>query len=455
MNPQLSRARQRGIGALGVSLLLLFASSVVVFYLNRGVIFEQRTSANQMRSTMAFEVAEAGIEWATGMLNRPYDIQANCSFDTTTNISFRRKYIQTGFSSGNSNVAVAATTYPGCKLDGTTFYCNCPTVPSSGEAVASPTVPTGVSSTLPSFTVAFSSVIDPVTGTADATAVRITSTGCTAQSGVCKPTTASASTTGSSDASATVSVILKLNPTLRAMPSSALTCGTSCTIGGSYNIYNYEVASNGYLVNAGSTISSGNGVTYNTIPGQPVQNAMIQNDSSLSALSSSDTTCSNSAMFKAYFGTTISDYAASPDTKTITSADGCSGSGSASSCGAAINTAYNDGWRNFYFPDGMSINNSAPFAVLGSTSSGGGVNLVSPGTMNLNGGITVNGLLFSNDATNGDLGTGSATINGAMITCAGYDNNGNGTLSYNSNALGGTGLRPGIMVRVPGSWRDF
>ena len=53
---------QRGAAALAVSMLLLFASSIVVFYLNRGLIFEQKTFANQMRSTSAFEVAEAGVE---------------------------------------------------------------------------------------------------------------------------------------------------------------------------------------------------------------------------------------------------------------------------------------------------------------------------------------------------------------------------------------------------------
>ena len=76
-------------------------------------------------------------------------------------------------------------------------------------------------------------------------------------------------------------MILKLRPLLRAAPSAALTCGTSCAPGGSYNIINTDVASNGYLVDAGTTITTGNGVTYQTIPGQPVQNALIAGDQSL------------------------------------------------------------------------------------------------------------------------------------------------------------------------------
>lgn len=432
------RNKQRGAAALAVSMLLLFASSVIVFYLNRGLVFEQKTSANQLRSTSAFEVAEAGIEWATGMFNRPNDIDANCAPLATTDVSFRRLYIQTGFPT-NSNVAVTTNTFPGCKISGTTLTCRCPT-PSGATQTANPGA-----ALQSSFTVAFAAVNDPVTGTADNTAVRITSTGCTPQAGTCTPGTASAS-----DASATVSVILKLNPTLRAAPSAALTCGTSCAVGGSYDIFNYEVSSNGYLVNAGTTITQGNGTNYGTIPGQPIQNALISGDTSLSSLASSDPTCSNSAMFNAYFGSTLTAYAASPDVKSIPGCD------QASACGPLLSGWYALGWRSFYFPDGLALNNSSGFPgnTLGLPAANQGVNLVTPGAININGNITINGLLFSNSANFNDLGTGTANINGAIISCAAYSNNGSGTLSYNSAALGGGGLRPGVMVRVPGSWRD-
>lgn len=422
------RTRQRGVGALTVSLLLLFASSIVIFYLNRGLIFEQKTSANQVRSTLAFEMAEAGIEWATGMLNSPFDITTDCTLLSTTNISFRRKYIQTGYSSGNYNVASATTTYPGCKANGTTLTCSCPAVGSS------PSLGTTVQ---PGFTVAFSDVSgDPI-------AVRVTATGCTDQAGACTAANAS-----NSDATATITVILKNVPTLRAAPQSAITCGTSCTLSGSFNVINQEVSSNGYLVNAGTTIATGGGVSYTTIPGQPVQNALIAGDQSLNALSTADPTCSNSAMFQTYFGSTLADYARSPDVKTI---PGCT---NPSTCGGLVNTAYNDGWRSFYFPDGMFLNNSAPFTTLGG-SGPDAVRIVSPTDISINGNITINGLLFSNSAQFDDLGTGTADVNGALVTCAGYQNNGNGTVRYTSGNLNGSGLAPGELVRVPGSWRDF
>ena len=422
--------RQRGAATLVVTMILLFSTSIVMLYLNRSLLFEQKTSANQLRSTSAFEVAEAGMEWATGMLDTPYDIDVNCTFLTTTNISFRRKYVQTNWGNGTAtatNVAPATTTYPGCKINGTTLTCGCPAVPTSGSATAS--LGTAV---LPGFTVAFSMTADPE-------AVSVTATGCTAQAGACTP-----ATTGNSDATATITAILKLRPLVRAAPASPLTCGTSCAIGGSSKIVNQDVTTGGILVNAGSTITSGMGSSYTSIPGQPDANALVGNDPTLSALASADPTCSNSSMFSAYFGSTIAQYAASPTTTTI---QNC---GSASSCGGLVDKAYGDGWRSFYFPDGFARNNSS--GSLGSATDP--VTLVSASGFNVNGNITIYGMIFSNDANVNDLGTGTANIQGALVTCAGYSNNGNGTLTYDSNVLTGVRRSSGSLVRVPGSWTD-
>ena len=64
-----SRFHQRGAVALVVALVLLFGMTLIAFFANRTMIFEQRTSANQYRYTKAFEVADAGIEWAIARLN--------------------------------------------------------------------------------------------------------------------------------------------------------------------------------------------------------------------------------------------------------------------------------------------------------------------------------------------------------------------------------------------------
>jgi hypothetical protein len=443
------RERQRGAATLLVTMVLLFSTSIIMLYLNRSILFEQKTSANQMRSTSALEMAEAGMEWATGMLNTAYDIDTKCDFLTTTNISFRRKYVQTQWGSGTptaTDVVPATTTYPGCKVRviddpadlplRSVSTCNCPAAPTNGSATAA--LGTEV---LPGFTAAFSATSDPE-------AVRVVVTGCTAQAGACTP-----ATTGNSDATATISTILTLRPLLRAAPASPLTCGTSCAVGGSYNVVNRDVATGGILVNAGGTITSGtstsgSGTTYTSIPGQPGANALVENDASLSALSSADPTCSDSSMFSAYFGSTIEQYKASPLTKKCASAN---------DCGVDVNNnivdvdkAYSNGWRSFYFSEGFARNNSS--GDFGTQSDP--VTLVSNQGFDINGSINIYGMIFSNSANVDDAGTGAAKIHGALVTCAGYKSNGNGTLEYDADVLKGVRRSTGSLVRVPGSWTD-
>ena len=57
-------ARQRGVVALSVSGALFFVAMLVLLYVNRGAIFEQRMSANEVRAKQAFQQAVAGLDHA-------------------------------------------------------------------------------------------------------------------------------------------------------------------------------------------------------------------------------------------------------------------------------------------------------------------------------------------------------------------------------------------------------
>jgi Tfp pilus assembly protein PilX len=432
--------RQTGAATLILFMLLLLGTSIAVFYLNRSLIFEQKTSAGQYRATTALEAAEAGIEWVTGMLNTPYDIDSACAPLTTTNISFRKKYVQTMYNdptSPSSDVIPVTTVYPGCKMSGTTLTCGCPAANVPGAAV-----PSNSSAKLPSFVVAFAKV--PIPGTSpvayDTESVQVTSYGCVATDDGSMCSTSG----GSADAYSKVTVILKMRPLLRAAPASAITCGTTCNIGGSFSIANTDPGTNGILVNSGGAAAPGSNLT--TLSGQPTSNATVQNDSSLSTLASNDPTCTNASMFNAYFGATLTQYQDSPSTKTIS----C---GSPSACGAAVNAAYDDGWRSFYFPDGFSWNNAS--GNLGTQLDP--VTIVSPGQISINGNIDVYGLVFSNDADSNSLnpGSGTSNIHGALVTCRSLTVNGHGTVTYDPDALKNIRRSTSVMARVPGSWRDF
>lgn len=435
--------RQMGAAALAVTGLLLFGASIGVLYLNRSLIFEQKTSANQYRSTTAQEVAEAGLEWAIGMMNAPYDIDTSCNLLSTTNVSFRRRYVQSQWfgSPASTNVVPLENVYPGCKISGTSLTCSCPNAPPSGTATAA--LGTAV---LPSFTVAFTPVpTDPsnYAGAKDEEAVQVTAYGCTASANACGPGTTTGA--GGPDAVATVTAIVKFRPVLRAGPAAALTCGGYCAPGGSYNVINTDPSTNGITINAGSTITVNGGASTATIPGLPPANAQVANDASLAALYTGDPTCSNSSMFQAYFGSTIEQYRDAPSTKRIS----CT---SANTCGSAVNTAYNEGWRSFYFDQGFWLNNSAPFSQLGTLTDP--VTIVTPGDFDINGNIVINGMVFSNSANINDFGTGTADIVGAVIVCGNQQSNGNGTIRYDPSVLKNNRRSTALAVPLNGSWSD-
>ena len=67
-NRRPARATQRGAAALLVVVVLFFILALVTAYAGRNLIFEQRTSVNNMRANQAFEAAEAGLEFAVAHL---------------------------------------------------------------------------------------------------------------------------------------------------------------------------------------------------------------------------------------------------------------------------------------------------------------------------------------------------------------------------------------------------
>jgi hypothetical protein len=145
-------------------------------------------------------------------------------------------------------------------------------------------------------------------------------------------------------------------------------------------------------------------------------------------------------MFRAYFGSTIADFARQSTTITVTNK-------------ADFLAAYANGYRAFYFPSGAPLQGTG--FVVGTQND--------PVTIVVNGGnLTINsasteiyGLIFSDHASAGAIGTGAARIFGAVVACNNFDSNGNGAITYDGLALSNTQLITSTMVRVPGSWRDF
>ena len=126
--------RTQGVASLGIIVVWLVAASLVVLYANRVLIFEQRASANQVRSAQAFEAAEAGIEWALALLSHPGPVDSQCRpTDATGARTLRERLIQVDAGTGRVSAGPAQA---GCsRASGGAWQCSCP---DSGSPVWAP-----------------------------------------------------------------------------------------------------------------------------------------------------------------------------------------------------------------------------------------------------------------------------------------------------------------------------
>jgi hypothetical protein len=195
---------QHGGAALIVTLMLFLAMALAAFAVNRHLVFEQRTSANQARATQAFEAAEAGLEWAQAQLNSTQRIGADCLSSTDpAALSFRERYLAIDSATG---AITAAALNPSCVRTGSGWVCGCP---ASGPAGLSAPIGTEPA---PAFSLQF----QPASRAAGA--VRVSASGCTSLAGACQP-----GSTATADATAHTEVTLALFAGLRTPPAAALT----------------------------------------------------------------------------------------------------------------------------------------------------------------------------------------------------------------------------------------
>ena len=183
-----SPSRQRGAATLIVVMILFFVVSLVAAYASRNMIFEQKTSANQYRSTQAFEAAEAGLEWALTMLNGGR-LEADCSpaspalatppapATPPTKASFRQRYLNVDAATGmytetmaNRSIPANLGLNPTCVYNGAGWTCTCPI---STAATPSATPATGYTGPQPAFRVRL------LADTGRAGVLRVESVGCT------------------------------------------------------------------------------------------------------------------------------------------------------------------------------------------------------------------------------------------------------------------------------------
>jgi Tfp pilus assembly protein PilX len=450
VSPSNPRQCQRGAASLLVALMLLLGGTIIAFFANRGFIFEQRTSANQYRATKAFELAEAGVEWAIGRLNEKMPLAAapDCATSTVAaNSTFLDRYANpqppTGANTTPSfNVASATHAFAACRFDPASntnggWTCSCPSG-AAATALGSPDQGR--------FGVRFQAVAG------DVYAIEILSRGCSNLAGagdVCDPTAAAAP---SGDATAVARVVVKLRPSVTSGPNAALTTGTATTASGNLNVVNTHAPSNGITIHAGTTVQTGSGTNPYTLPGTPPRASILDSDSTLADL----TLASEDQFFARFFGQTLTDYRRPGGGTRIIS--GCS----PQACGQQIMDAIDTGERQLqFYVDGDVQFQSSDVSNSDTGSIGTASNpviVVASGAMDMQGNLTAHGIFYSatpTATTVANPGGGTATIFGAYISRGAFQKQGSGTFNIvYTPFLWGSGVPNGQLVRVPGSWRD-
>jgi type II secretory pathway pseudopilin PulG len=424
------RAGQRGAATLIVVMVLFFIVAMVAAYTARNLIFEQRTSANQYRSTQAFEAAEAGLEWALTMLNSGR-IDALCAphdDPSTSDDTFRQRYLSIATATGAVSARTRSTgepLRPACVFDGGDWRCSCP-------ADDAPTLsePSGAGP-FPAFVLRFFSEPTYPPGV-----VRIESTGCTRLDAASVCDTA----VGAGDSIARTTVLAALRSALVTAPVAALTARRDLNLGSDTLVAaNRDPASGGFTLHVGRALS-GTPLALHGPAGTPgAQTVIDEPDTGPMAVLTPE------RMFASVFAMPKDTYRLQPATITLDCSVDCSAA-------TVRDTARLNPGRMLWIAGDLVLDIDEPIG-----SAAAPVLLVVTGNVAVPtaSGAEINGLVYVMGDT---LVNGNAlTLRGALVAETDLVHAGGGatTVDRNSTLLGLLRTTHGSFVRVPGSWRDF
>jgi len=450
------RRPARGAASLIVVMVLFFIISLVAAYTSRNLIFEQRTSGNQYRSTLAFEAADAGIEWALARLNdarmsddcKPLPNAAAVNA-AAPQPSFRERYLSIDVSTGNITPQPdAAGGQPnrlaGCVFNGSDWSCDCPATgepsPVFAQSGAGPYIAFWVR-----FSVATPALVAPRPGI-----VRVDVNSCTRLDPACLRFSRAAQ---SGDGLATLSAVLALRSGLGSPPNAPLLVRGSTVVdpGATLTATNTDAASTGMTVLSGAAFNPAI-ATLQTLPGTPVANSVITGDplvvlpDIVPALVPA-TPASNGVdrMFNSVFGMWSTTYREQPAAVVIDCAGGCN----ASDANGVNDMALLEPGHVIYVTGAGPLRIDADVGTAANP-----VLVVAEGSVEFGGAPqTLRGVLYSRAATWTTANAG--TVQGAIVAEQDLRIQGNQNLVYDADVMNRLRNLSGSFVKVPGGWRDF
>ncbi len=474
--------RQRGVGAVLIVMVLFFAVSLAAAYASRTLIFEQKTSSNQMRSTLAFEAADAALNWTLAQLNGGL-ISANCDEITPAADNFQQRYLDIDADGWvrkqTRSTSTDARLWPTCTANGGGWDCRCPTnapdapSPGSGATVANFSVhpafrvwlSTAEASTTTSTTDPWPAFTPLAPGL-----LPLSISGCTAMP--------SYDMTGATDSSclnylsrapygeglSTLRVTIALRSGLPVPPAAAITTRTDIRPSSSgsvkLKVINSDAASGGYTVNTGVALGSHiDDMDLQTIPGTPARASVAEADSRLLEVS---TTASGTGaltagerMFANIFGMKRATYRDQPGLRVC--ATGCTATGAN---GVVALMAANPNriiWVNGDLTVDADIGSATAPALL----------VVDGGTLTLNAGVRIYGFVYltggASTTSTIELPASATFIQGALVAegrlvthYASSPSSGQElTVTYDATILNLLRTTYGSWVKLGSGWTDF
>lgn len=461
MNPKThsrSRLSQQGAATLIVVMVLFFIISLVAAYTNRSLIFEQRTSSNQYRSTQALEVADAGLEWAVSQLNferlenTTNQCLQNTSAATPLPPNFRQRYLNTDPATGKITPVTAAgggELTPTCVFTPLGWSCSCPPL---GATLTTP----AAAGVWPAFRVRFRNIQGGGTPYVpnQPGAIWIDVVGCTRLDAPLSadPCLSFDGLGTLSEGRVVVSSIVTLAGNAAGLPPAALTVFGPVTATGAMAVYNTQASGSGITIHASGAVAPGS-IVLRSSPGTPAASSMRDNDSLLSPAAAAPFTA-NERMFASVFKMRPETFRTQQAAVELA----CPGG---TCLAAAVRTAVaaNPG-RPLWLNGTLSVDSAGD---IGSATEpvlmviNGHLEFTSAGSS-----VNIHGLIYTRlPVPNPAALTGWVTngaggrINGAVVSEGGVFGTGSPMIVYEPDVLNRLRYDVGSFVRVPGSWRDY
>jgi len=260
--------------------------------------------------------------------------------------------------------------------------------------------------------------------------VRMTVTGCTDLTTLCANTaTAATQSLGQAD----ILLELALVSALKMPPATPLTVRGATNLGApGLGLHNADVAAGALLLRGGGVVS-GSLDRSDSVPGTPVEQAMLSEDQSLNVPAAT--------MFTMFFGMPVAQYRDQPSVRIINCQADCSNQ---------LTAAYQNGFRQLWIEGNLSIGTNI---VLGTAADP--VLIISNGALQLVGPMLITGVLYARGNASWTNGSGQpALLTGALLSEGDLSATGTADISYHSGVIHELNARTGSFVRVPGSWMD-